>query len=135
MLEISNTNRAFLEKILEIIGKGSIGFNREKRCDWKDRWQYHGSAAVLRGILPQILAHLVIKQERAVRMLEYLAFIDKYYRQRASRHFPPGYYERLDSLYSALKRLNAKDEQSSRSHTGNQSMHPWNPPIMTRGTG
>src|SRR2546426_9589143 len=75
-LEIANSNKEFMDKVLRIIGKGSVNLCKERNPEWKDKWQYNGASGVLRGILPQVLPHLLIKREVAKKMLEYLSFID-----------------------------------------------------------
>lgn len=106
-LSVSNSNYDFVAKVREIIGRGYVGTKREKRFDWKDGCEYKGSGSVLRRILPQILPHLVIKQEVAKRMLEFLEFVENNSTDGLEKT-PPGYHERLDSLYWRVKELNQK---------------------------
>jgi len=63
---LNPVERAWLAGVVD--GEGSIFISRvtkEKRRDWKDKWEYKGSPSVLRGILPQILPYLLIKREVA----------------------------------------------------------------------
>ena len=46
-LEIANSASAFIKRVLELIGKGSAAFTKEKHVDWKDKWQYQASCRVL----------------------------------------------------------------------------------------
>jgi len=110
-LSASNSNYDFVVKVREIIGRGYFGIKKEKRFDWKDGCEYKGSASVLRGILPQILPHLVIKKEVARRMLEFLEFVEVNSIDGLETS-PPGYYEKLDSLYWRVKELNQKGRDS-----------------------
>ncbi len=112
-LSLSNSNEAFVRKIREIIGKGAVNLVKEDRLDWKDKWMYRGTGLTLRGLLPQLLSHLVIKRELAERMLEYLSFVDANPIDGSRKQIPTGYYERLDSLYLAVKRLNEKGKSTS----------------------
>jgi hypothetical protein len=74
---------------------------------WKDKWQYKGSGIVLRKILPQILPYLTVKKVVAEAMLRYLEFIDENPID-GPKIPPPGYDDHLDSVYTEVKRLNAK---------------------------
>lgn len=112
-LKVSNSNRAFSNKVRDTIGKGSVNFVEEKRSRWKDRWDYTGSGFVLRGLLPQILPHMLVKREVAQRMLEYLSFVDANPIDGSRKQIPPSYYDRLDSLYLAVKRLNERGKNPS----------------------
>lgn len=107
-LKIDNSNRAFVSKVRDIIGKGCVNFVEETRSHWKDRWIYSGSGIVLRQLLPQILPYLLVKREVAQKMLEYLSFIDANPVGGGRRRIPSRYYGRLDHLYSAIKLLNEK---------------------------
>jgi LAGLIDADG endonuclease len=106
-LSVANSNEDFVRRIREVIGMGYVGLTKERRRDWKDKWEYKGSPSVLRGILPQILPFLVVKQEVARKMLEYLDFIESNPID-GSMEIPEGYHEKLDSLYFGVKRLNEK---------------------------
>lgn len=106
-LSVANSNEDFVRRIKEVIGMGYVGLTIERRRDWKDKWEYKGSPSVLRGILPQILPFLVIKQEVARRMLDYLEFIESNPID-GLMEIPEGYHEKLDSLYLGVKRLNEK---------------------------
>jgi hypothetical protein len=108
-LEISNSNKALLIKIWEIIGEGGVYPERrsERNPRWKKKWLYNGSAGVMRAILPQILPYLIIKKDQAKTMLEYLQHaIDNPIVGR--KEIPPGYYPRIDALYLMLKKMNEK---------------------------
>ncbi len=93
---------------MEIIGEGTV--NRGKKGDkhTKTRWQYQASSGVLRAILPQVIPFLIIKRKTAEKMLEYFDLIHDKNSIHAGRSVPPGYYERIDSLYFAIKKLNEK---------------------------
>ena len=96
----------------DVIGRGSVNFQEERRYEWKDRWCYRGAAMVLRGLLPQLVTHLLIKREAAESMLEYLAFVDAH-PINGLMDIPAGYYEKVDSLYLALKKKNEKGKDLS----------------------
>ena len=106
-LSVSNSDTNLVSKVREIIGAGFVGTKKEKRFDWKDRCEFKGQGSVLRGVLPQILPHLVIKQEVARRMLEFLEFVETESID-GSEQVPLGYHEKLDSLYWRVKELNQK---------------------------
>lgn len=106
-ISLSSSNEWFARKVRETIGKGSVSFIEEKRLDWKDKWYYSGSTSVLRGLLPQLLPYLLIKRQVCERMLQYLALIDSN-PINGPMGIPRGYYENLDSLYSAVKESNEK---------------------------
>ncbi len=106
-LSVANSNEDIVRRIREVIGMGFVGLTIEKRRDWRDKWEYKGSPSVLRGILPQILPYLIIKQEVAKTMLRYLEFIESNPID-GSMKVPEGYHEKLDSLYLGVKRLNEK---------------------------
>jgi hypothetical protein len=110
-LSASNSNFEFVTKVRDIIGRGYVGIKKEKRFDWSDGCEYKGSASVLRGILPQILPHLVIKHEVARRMLEFLEFVEANSTD-GLEETPPRYYERVDWLYWRVKELNQKGKDS-----------------------
>ena len=111
-INLSNSNEEFARKVREVIGRGSVNFQKETRLDWKDRWCYRGAGMVLRGLLPQLVPHLLIKKEAAERMLEYLAYVDAN-PIIGVMEVPAGYYEKADSLYMALKRTNEKGRDPS----------------------
>ncbi len=90
---MANSNKSFLDQVRDVIGKGSVDLDKEKNPQWKDKWQYSGSSLVLRGLLPQILPHLVIKREVAKRMLEYLSFVEAN-PLRGHMQVPPTFDER-----------------------------------------
>jgi hypothetical protein len=96
-----------LERVLAVIGKGSVNFCKEKNQKWNDKWQYSGSSGVLRGLLPQILSLLLVKRGVAGKMLEYLAFVDANPID-GTMEIPSGHDEKVDSLYWAVKNLNQK---------------------------
>ena len=74
---------------------------------WKTRWMYLGTAGVLRSVLPQILPHMIVKRALAEKMVEFLVFIDQN-SILGLRSVPASYYEKLDPLYWAIKKLNEK---------------------------
>ncbi|MDA4114262.1 MAG: hypothetical protein OK474_09470 [Thaumarchaeota archaeon] len=106
-ISLSSTSEAFARKVREIIGRGAVNFTEEKRPNWKDKWSYRCGGLVVRGLLPQLLPHLLIKREVAEKMLQYLAFVDATPID-GRMEIPPGYYERLDSLYITVKESNEK---------------------------
>jgi len=106
-LSVSNSNYDFVAKVRETIGRGYVGTKKEKRFDWKDGCEYKGSGSVLRGILPQILPHLLIKKEVARRMLEFLRYVEAN-SVDGLEEFPPGYNESVETLYWRVKELNQK---------------------------
>ncbi len=112
MLSVGNANSSFLFRVREIIGKGYVGMDKEGRRDWKDKWQYKGTRQVLRGILPQVLPYLVVKRKVAEKMLEYLSFVNSH-PINGTMVVPPRHDEKVDSLYMAVKRLNARGPESS----------------------
>jgi len=124
-LSVSNSNYDFVAKVREIIGRGYVGTKKEKRLDWKDGCEYKGSGSVLRGILPQILPHLVIKKEIARRMLEFLEFVEVNSTD-GSEETPPGYNERVESLYWRVKELNQKGKDLSEKELA-LAIVPFNP--------
>lgn len=126
ILSVSNSNKTFIYRVRDTIGKGSVALDKEKNPRWKDKWQYNGSSGVLRGLLPQILPNLMIKHEVAERMLEYLAFVDSCPID-GFMEIPSGYYERLDTLYSAVKQLNEKGERTFPNQLENLLSQPGNP--------
>jgi hypothetical protein len=73
---------------------------------------YIASAGVLRAILPQILPYMIVKKERAKKMLDYFEFIDAH-PLWGLKQVDPSYYAVIDSFYLALKKLNKKGKQSS----------------------
>jgi branched-subunit amino acid transport protein AzlD len=106
-LEISNTNKALLIRIWELIGEGGVYTDKRETPGWKRKWMYNGSAGVLRAILPQILPYLIVKKGRAEKMLEYLQYVDAN-PILGLREIPQGYYTGLDAVFLALKKLNQK---------------------------
>jgi hypothetical protein len=132
-LSVANSNPALLARVQEVIGKGYFGRDKEKKQNpsWNDKWQYRGSGQVLRGILPQILPYLTAKREIAEAMLRYLSFIDEDPID-GPKQPPPGYDETLDSLYVALKVLNAKGRTASLI-PGDANLAPWGPKHRGRG--
>ncbi len=111
-LEITNSNRSFLIRITEMVGEGTVQRNKKGDGFTKTRWAYIASAGVLRAILPQILPYMIVKKERARKMLEYFEFIDTH-PLWGLREIDPRYYEMLDSYYLTLKKLNKKGKQAS----------------------
>jgi LAGLIDADG DNA endonuclease family protein len=112
-LEVANSNKEFVDRVLSVIGKGSVNLCKEKNPEWKDKWQYNGASGVLRGILPQILPHLLVKRAVAEKMLEYLSFAEDNPIDGAM-DIPPGHDEKVDSLYWAVKELNQKGKDPPR---------------------
>ena len=111
-ISLSSSSEAFARKVKEIIGKGSVNFIEEKRLNWKDRWCYRCGGLVVRGLLPQLVPHLLIKREVAERMLQYLAFVDAHPIDGPVA-IGEGYYEKVDSLYLAVKGSNEKGKDVS----------------------
>jgi hypothetical protein len=112
VISLSSTSEAFVRKVREIIGRGAVNFTEEKRLNWKDKWYYRCGGLVVRGLLPQLLPHLLIKREVAEKMLQYLTFVDANPID-GRMEIPSGYYERLDSLYLAVKESNEKGKEVS----------------------
>jgi hypothetical protein len=111
-LNVSNSNRSFLVKVMEIVGEGTVHLARRGDERTKTRWEYNATAGVLRKVLPQIVGYLIVKREMAEKTLEYFDYIDAnpiYGR----RPIPQGYYERLDELYWIIKKLNEKGKPVS----------------------
>jgi len=104
---VSNSNREFLIRIATIIGEGTVHRAKKGGDGQKTRWEYIASAGVLRVVLPQIVPHMIVKRERAEKMLEYFHFIDTH-PLWGLKQVDSGYYEKLDALYFVLKRLNKK---------------------------
>jgi len=112
-LLVSNSNRPFLVRVMETIGEGTV--NRAKKGDGhpKTRWEHQGAAGVLRVMLPQIVPLLIVKRTTAEKMLEYFEYIhgeNSILRKKSVP--PPGYYEKFDSLYFVIKKLNEKGKPS-----------------------
>jgi len=122
-LSASNSNYEFVAKVRDVIGRGYVGIKKEKRLDWRDGCEYKGSASILRGILPQILPHLVIKREVAKRMLEFLEYVQTN-SPDGLEETPPGYYERLDWLYWRVKEVNQKGKDSPDTNLISSSFNP-----------
>jgi hypothetical protein len=106
-LTASNSNRKFLTRIAEIIGEGTVHRNKKGGKGQRTRYAYIATAGVLRAVLPQIAPYLIVKRERAERMLEYFEFIDSHH-LAARKPVNPDYYQQLDAIYAELKRLNRK---------------------------
>ena len=132
-LSVANSNPALLARVREIVGKGYFGRDKETKQNptWKDKWQYKGSGQVLRGILPQILPYLTIKREVAEAMLRYVSFVDENPID-GSEQPPSGYDETLDSLYIAVKALNAKGRAIGLVPE-DANLEPWGPKHRGRG--
>lgn len=124
-LSVSNSNLEFVSRVREVIGKGYVGTKQEKRFDWKDGSEYKGSGSVLRGILPQVLPYLVIKKEVAKKMLEFLEFVEVN-SPDGLEETPPGYNERVESLYWKVKELNQKGKDLSKDELA-LTTAPFNP--------
>jgi hypothetical protein len=122
---VSNSSYELIAKVREIIGRGYVGTKEEKRFGWKDGCEYKGSGSALRGILPQILPYLVIKKEVARRMLEFLEFVEVQ-SPDGLEEFPPGYNEKLESLYRRVKELNQKGRDLSEAEMA-LAVVPFNP--------
>ena len=110
VISLCSTSETFVRKVRETVGRGAVNLTEEKRLNWKDKWYYRCGGLVVRGLLPQLLPHLLIKREVAERMLQYLAFVDANSID-GRMAIPPGYYERLDSLYLAVKESNEKGKE------------------------
>jgi hypothetical protein len=111
VINLSSSSQEFATKVKEVIGKGSVNFVEEKRLNWKDRWCYSGASNVLRGLLPQVIPKLLIKREVAEKVLEYVTFIEAN-PVDGFQAIPAGYYEKIDSLYLEIKKLNKKGDDS-----------------------
>jgi hypothetical protein len=129
-LEIANCNEAFLRKVVDLIGKGSVCLIKEKRLLWRDRWQYTGSSIVLKGILPQVLPYLLVKRRVAEKMQEYLGFVDANPIDGPMK-IPSGFDRKRDRLYGEIKRLNERGRTRS---SGGLESTP-SPPSTTKSRG
>ncbi|MDE1852493.1 MAG: hypothetical protein KGI38_01965 [Thaumarchaeota archaeon] len=130
-LEIANSNPQFLLRVLELLGKGSTSLNKERRLDWKDKWQYTGYTTVLKQLLPQILPYLVVKRKVAEKMLEYLAFADAN-QIDGPMDIPEGHYEKVDAFYHVIRKLNEKGSGGLRDNGDSMPLPAW---VEGRGTG
>jgi hypothetical protein len=110
---VSNSNRAFLVRAMKIIGEGTVQLAKKGDSGWKTRWVYGASAGFLRAVLPQIMPYLIVKRLMAEKMLEYFEYIDGENSIQGKKEVPAAYYETLDSLYLAMKKLNEKGKPSS----------------------
>jgi len=104
---ISNSNREFLIRIANVIGEGTVHRAKKGHDRTKTRWEYIASAGVLRAILPQILSYMIVKRIRAERMLDYFRFIDTHPLWGLTQ-VEASYYEKIDSIYNRLKKLNRR---------------------------
>ena len=104
----SNSNRSFLVRVMEVIGEGTVHIAERGEGNWKTRWEYQGTAGVMRQVLPQIIPYLIIKRVQAEEVLGYFDFI---YGNPiiGMKEIPKEYYERLDGIYLSIKKLNEKD--------------------------
>lgn len=98
---------------MEVIGEGSVHRAKKGTEEVKTRWEYIAVSGVLRAILPQILPYMIVKRERARKMLEYFQFLDGN-PIRGKKEVSREYYEQLDSLYCAIKKLNEKGKTIER---------------------
>jgi len=96
-----------LIRIAEVIGEGTVHRAKKGRGGTKTRWEYIASAGVLRAILPQILPYMIVKKTRAEKMIECFQFIDTQ-PLWGLKQVDSSYYEKLDSIYATLKKLNRK---------------------------
>jgi hypothetical protein len=112
-LEIANSNNTFLQRVMELIGKGSTSSTKEKHPNWKDKWQYTGYTSVLKAILPQILPYLIVKKRVAEKVLEYIDFVEAN-QVDGPMEVPDGLYEKIDTLYYEIKKLNERGPNSTR---------------------
>lgn len=71
---------------------------------------YDASSGVMRAILSQILPYLIIKKEQAKIALEFLQYV-KTNSIKGRRIVPLQYYDGLDALFMAMKKLNQKEGQ------------------------
>jgi hypothetical protein len=110
-MSLSNSNEAFLRKVREITGKGSELLCRNRE-GLSDRWLSRCAGLVLRGLLPQLTPHLVIEKRNVEIMLQCLSFVDANPIEGSRRVIPTGYYEILDSVYVAIKKLNEKGKDA-----------------------
>jgi hypothetical protein len=106
-LDVSNSNRLFLVKVQEIIGEGTVHIAKNGAERWKTRWEYCGVAGVLRTVLPQILPYMIIKRKQAETTIGYFSYIDGN-PIVGLKNVQSSYYEKLDAIYWALKKLNTK---------------------------
>jgi hypothetical protein len=109
---VSNSNRSFLTRVMEIIGEGTVQLAKKGGEGLKTRWEYIGASGVLRVVLPQILSYMIIKRETAGKMLEYFQYIDEHPIHNKKKEVPKEYYEKLDLLYWTIKKMNEKGKSS-----------------------
>jgi len=114
ILQIANTNKAFLEKIKEILGFGMIRElkNAKSRNNkWKKEYELRIFANGIRRIVPNILPFLLIKREQALLIVEAVKITEIIRRtppsKRDIQELEP-YYERLEQLYVKMRELNKK---------------------------
>ena len=108
ILEISNTNRTVLNKVWETIGGGGVYSANRGTPLQRKRWMYAASAGVMRAILPQILPYMIIKKKQTMLALEFLRYVETNGPGGGGGKVPPKYYERLDAMLSAMRKLNHK---------------------------
>lgn len=114
---VSNSARAFLVRVLEVVGEGTVSLAKRGDRHTKTRWEYQGASGILRAILPQVVSYLIIKRATAEKMLEYLDYSHAKNSILGKKVVPPQYYENLDSLYLTIKRFNEKGKAKSRMKT------------------
>jgi len=66
----------------------------------------------MRKIIPQIIPYLIVKRAQAEKVLEYFDFVTEH-PIRNKKEVSSEYYERLDAIYLAIKKLNEKGKPSS----------------------
>ncbi len=119
---MTNSNRQFCVTVMEIIGEGTVNLARRGDAVTRTRWEYQANSGVLRAILPQVIPYLIIKREVADYVLEYLRFVRESYLPSRSAQ-PIWYYEKLDTLYGIIKRLNEKGKKPIPSADGADTLN------------
>ena len=106
-LQITSTDRNFLEKIREMIGEGGIRSGTNKPQEHirvrKHAWSYDLWPNGLRRLLPNI--RLVIKERQRVLLLEALTLLRDHQWGRKSRHDT-----RLNEIYWEMRSLNGTED-------------------------
>ena len=103
IVEIGNTNIAFLEKARDTCGGGTpVKPSKGKSPNWKPHWKqmyyWYMKNPQIEGILPQL--NLIIKSEHVWLILEALDLL----KEHTAWHTPNDV--RLEQIYLALKELN-----------------------------
>lgn len=103
IVNISNTNKAFLEKVRDICGGGTpVIPSKGKSPNWKPYWKqvyyWRMTNSQIEEILPQL--DLIIKREHSLLILEVLNLL----KEHSAKHTSNDAY--LEQIYLDLKVLN-----------------------------